>query len=125
MRVQEIHSQCAGHAATAWVCLLSQDAAGCCPRPWKRSWRPLPPRTITLAAAMLYQNKARELEAEAVEYETAVSKIAPYQDSKGFHVAHYGWPRKKSGMMRSRCRSCMPHISPRPRPCAESSRLNN
>jgi hypothetical protein len=38
-----------------------------------------------LAAARMYQNEARELEAEAVEYETAVSKITPYQDSKGFH----------------------------------------
>ena len=38
-----------------------------------------------LAAAMLYQNKARELEAEAVEYETAVSKLRRSGDSKGFH----------------------------------------
>jgi hypothetical protein len=38
-----------------------------------------------LAAARMYQNEARELEAEAVEYETAVSKFTPYQDSKGFH----------------------------------------
>ena len=30
-----------------------------------------------LAAAMLYQNKARELEAEAVQYETTASKISP------------------------------------------------
>jgi hypothetical protein len=37
-----------------------------------------------LAAAMLYQEKARELEAEAVEFETAVSKIGPYEDTKGF-----------------------------------------
>ena len=33
----------------------------------------------------MYQNEARELEAEAVESETAVSKFTPYQDSKGFH----------------------------------------
>ncbi|THJ21973.1 MAG: hypothetical protein CAF45_010955 [Nitrospira sp. CG24E] len=37
-----------------------------------------------LAAAKLYQNKAQELEAEAVEFETAASKIGPYEDSKGF-----------------------------------------
>ena len=37
-----------------------------------------------LAAAMLYQNKARELKAEAAEYETAVSKIGRYDDTKGF-----------------------------------------
>ncbi len=37
-----------------------------------------------LAAAMLYQNKAREFEAEAVEFETAASKIGPYEDTKGF-----------------------------------------
>ena len=37
-----------------------------------------------LTAAMLYQNKARELEAEAVEFETAASKIGPYEDTKGF-----------------------------------------
>ena len=40
-----------------------------------------------LAAAMLYQNKARELEAEASQFETAVSKIGSYMDSKGFHRA--------------------------------------
>jgi hypothetical protein len=38
-----------------------------------------------VAAAMLYQKKARELEAEAVEYETAVSKLGHSGDSKGFH----------------------------------------
>ena len=37
-----------------------------------------------VAAALLYQKKARELEAEAVEYETAVSKIGPLEDTKGF-----------------------------------------
>jgi hypothetical protein len=37
-----------------------------------------------LEAAMLYQAKAQELEAEAVEFETAVSKIGPYEDTKGF-----------------------------------------
>jgi len=37
-----------------------------------------------LTAAMLYQNKARELEAEAVEFETVAAKIGPYEDSKGF-----------------------------------------
>ena len=39
-----------------------------------------------LTAAMLYQNKARELEAEAVKYETAASKTGP-NDSKGFQHA--------------------------------------
>lgn len=38
-----------------------------------------------LAAAKVYQDKAQELEAEAVEFETAVSKIGPYEDTKGFH----------------------------------------
>ena len=37
-----------------------------------------------LAAATVYQNKAQELEAEAVEFDTAVSKISPYEDTKGF-----------------------------------------
>jgi hypothetical protein len=37
-----------------------------------------------LTSAMLYQNKAQELEAEAVEFETAASKISPYEDSKEF-----------------------------------------
>ena len=37
-----------------------------------------------LDAAELYQNKAQELEAEAVEFETAVLKIGPYEDPKGF-----------------------------------------
>jgi hypothetical protein len=40
-----------------------------------------------LAAARLYQNKARELEAEAVQFETAFSKIGSYMDTKGFHRA--------------------------------------
>src|SRR4051812_16923855 len=39
-----------------------------------------------LSAAMLYQNKARELEAEAIKYETAASKTGP-NDSKGFQHA--------------------------------------
>ena len=39
-----------------------------------------------IAAAMLYQNKAQELEAEAVKYETAASKTGP-SDSKGFQHA--------------------------------------
>jgi hypothetical protein len=37
-------------------------------------------------AAMWYQTKARELEAEAVKYETAASKTGP-NDSKGFQHA--------------------------------------
>ena len=37
-----------------------------------------------LAAAKLYENKARELDAEAVKYEAAASKIDPSEDSKGF-----------------------------------------
>ena len=37
-----------------------------------------------LAAAMVYQDKARELEAEAVDFETAALKIGPYEDTKGF-----------------------------------------
>ncbi len=37
-----------------------------------------------IEAAMLYQAKAQELEAEAVEFETAVSKIGSYEDTKGF-----------------------------------------
>jgi hypothetical protein len=40
-----------------------------------------------LAAAMLYQNKARELEAEASQFETSVSKVGSYMDTKGFHRA--------------------------------------
>jgi hypothetical protein len=39
-----------------------------------------------LAAAMLYQNEARELETEAVKYETAASKTGA-SDSKGFQHA--------------------------------------
>ena len=39
-----------------------------------------------LAAAKLYQDKARELEAEAVKYETAASKTGA-SDSKGFQHA--------------------------------------
>jgi hypothetical protein len=37
-----------------------------------------------LAAARLYQDKARELNANAAQYETALSKIGPYEDTKGF-----------------------------------------
>jgi hypothetical protein len=37
-----------------------------------------------LAAARLYQTKERELEAEAAEFKTAVSKIGRYDDPKGF-----------------------------------------
>ena len=37
-----------------------------------------------IEAATLYQNKAQELEAEAVEFETAASKIRPLEDTKGF-----------------------------------------
>ena len=40
-----------------------------------------------LAAAMEYQDKARKLEAEAVEFETVASKIGPYEDTKGFRRA--------------------------------------
>ncbi len=37
-----------------------------------------------LAAARLYLDKAQALKAEAVEYETVVSKIGPLEDTKGF-----------------------------------------
>ena len=40
-----------------------------------------------LAAARLYQNEARELDAEAAQFETAVSKIGRYEDTKGFRRA--------------------------------------
>ena len=40
-----------------------------------------------LAAARLYQNEAQELDAEAAKFETAVSKIGRYQDTKGFQRA--------------------------------------
>jgi len=40
-----------------------------------------------LAAARLYQNEARELDAEAAKFETAVSKIGRYEDTKGFKRA--------------------------------------
>ena len=40
-----------------------------------------------LAAAMLYKNKAQELEAEAIQFETAVSRVGSYADTKGFHRA--------------------------------------
>ena len=35
-------------------------------------------------AAKLYQNEVRELAAEAAQFETAVSKIGRYEDTKGF-----------------------------------------
>ena len=37
-----------------------------------------------LAAARLYQNEAQELAVEAAQFETAVSKIGRYEDTKGF-----------------------------------------
>src|SRR4051812_3020469 len=40
-----------------------------------------------LAAARHYQNEARELDAEAAKFETAVSKIGRYEDTKGFRRA--------------------------------------
>jgi hypothetical protein len=40
-----------------------------------------------LAAARLYQNEARDLDAEAAKFETAVSKIGRYDDTKGFRRA--------------------------------------
>ena len=40
-----------------------------------------------LAAAKLYQNEAQELTAEAIQFETAVSKIGRYDDTKGFRRA--------------------------------------
>src|SRR3954470_11791883 len=40
-----------------------------------------------LAAARLYQKEARELNAEAAQFETAVSKIGRYEDTKGFRRA--------------------------------------
>jgi hypothetical protein len=40
-----------------------------------------------LAAARLYQNEARGLDAEAAKFETAVSKIGRYEDTKGFKRA--------------------------------------
>jgi hypothetical protein len=40
-----------------------------------------------LAAARYYQNEARELDAEAAKFETAVSKIGRYEDTKGFRRA--------------------------------------
>ncbi|HXT65710.1 MAG TPA: hypothetical protein VN657_02890 [Nitrospiraceae bacterium] len=40
-----------------------------------------------LSAARLYQNEARELDAEAAKFETAVSKIGRYDDTKGFKRA--------------------------------------
>lgn len=36
-----------------------------------------------MAAARLYQSKAQQLAAEAEQYETAASKIGPYEDPKG------------------------------------------
>jgi len=40
-----------------------------------------------VAAAKLYQNEARELTDEAAQFETAVSKIGRYEDTKGFRRA--------------------------------------
>ena len=40
-----------------------------------------------LAAAMIYKNKARELEADASQFETAALKVGAYADTKGFHRA--------------------------------------
>ena len=40
-----------------------------------------------MAAAMLYQSKARQLSAEADRYEAEVLKIGPYEDPKGFRRA--------------------------------------
>src|SRR4029077_14620893 len=40
-----------------------------------------------LASARLYQNEAQELGAEATKFETAVSKIGRYEDTKGFRRA--------------------------------------
>ena len=40
-----------------------------------------------LAAARLYQNEAQELAVEAAKFETAVSKIGRYEDTKGFRRA--------------------------------------
>ena len=40
-----------------------------------------------LIAARLYQDKAQALTAEAIQYETAVSKIDRYDDTKGFRRA--------------------------------------
>ena len=40
-----------------------------------------------LAAARLYQNEAQELTAEAAQFETAISKIGRYEDTKGFRRA--------------------------------------
>ena len=40
-----------------------------------------------LAAARHYQNEARELDAEAAKFETAVAKIGRYEDTKGFKRA--------------------------------------
>lgn len=37
-----------------------------------------------MAAATLYQSKAKELSAEADQYEAAASKIKPLEDPKGF-----------------------------------------
>ena len=37
-----------------------------------------------MAAAILYQTKAQQLETEAVRYETQVSKIGLHEDPKGF-----------------------------------------
>jgi len=37
-----------------------------------------------LVAARLYQNKEQALEAEAIEFRTAASKIGQYEDTKGF-----------------------------------------
>ena len=37
-----------------------------------------------MAAATLYQSKAKQLLAEADQYEAAASKIGPYEDPKGF-----------------------------------------
>jgi hypothetical protein len=37
-----------------------------------------------MAAAMLYQSKAKQLEVEADRYEAEASKIGPHEDPKGF-----------------------------------------
>ena len=81
--VQEIPIRCTGHvAAGGW---LLPGCSGVLPATLQEKLATTDNAEDHLAAAMLYQNKARELEAEAEEYERAVSTLESSGDSKGFH----------------------------------------
>ena len=84
--VQQIRIRGTSHAATGWAAQFHR-VCSVLPTALEEKLATTDTADDHLSAAMLYLNKAKELETEAVEHETAVSKHGRSGDSKDFHYA--------------------------------------